>query len=128
MGVGRIAEYVVSVTTTGSAGSATGSADTPSLDGEVIAVRLDYHASAPASTKVDIDEVGGSARKILNKAASATDVTHFPHQAVQDNTGAAITGGYERFLLDGRKLRVTVTLSNALTGAVVATILVLEKP
>lgn len=123
----RVAEYSVPVTTTGSAGSASGSADSPPIMGELLAVKLDYDGSAPATTKVDLDELGGAARKILNKAASATDVTHYPRVQMQDNTGANLTGIYERFFLAGRKVRVAVTSSNALAPALTVTFLVLEQ-
>jgi hypothetical protein len=118
-------EYRVAVTTTGSPGSATGTGDTPPLFGFVDSITLDYHASAPATTTVDIDEVGGGARKILDKAASATDVTHRPRAQGQDTTGADIAGFYDRIALVGRPLRVTVAASNALTDAIVATIVVI---
>jgi len=95
-------EYQVAVTTTGSAGSATGTADSNPITGELLAVFVDYNASAPATTTVDLDEVGGAGRKLLDKAANATDVTHYPRVLMQDNTGANLTGVYERFALAGR--------------------------
>jgi len=119
-------EYQVAVTTTGSAGSATGTADSNPITGELLAVFVDYNASAPATTTVDLDEVGGAGRKLLDKAANATDVTHYPRVLMQDNTGANLTGVYERFTLAGRKVRVTVALSNALAPAVTVTLLVRE--
>lgn len=122
----HVVEYAVPVTTTGSAGSATGTVDSPPLRGELLAVKVDYDATAPVTTKVDLDELGGAARKILNKAASATDAVHYPRVQMQDNTGAALTGIYERFILAGRKARIAVTASNALPAAVTVTFLVLE--
>lgn len=118
------AEYSVSVTTTGSAGAATGTATTEPINGELVAVRIDYHASAPNTTTVDLDEVGGAARKLLDKAGSATDVTHYPRVLMQGNTGSDLTGIYERYALAGRAVRVTVAASDALTAAVVVTLLV----
>jgi hypothetical protein len=112
----------VSVTTTGSAGSATGAANTPPIWGYIKSVAIDYHASAPNTTTVDLDEVGGNARKILDKAGSATDVAHYPSEQMQDNTGSAITGMYRDFYIDGRPITVTLAASNALTGAAVVTI------
>lgn len=122
----RVAEYQVPVATSGSAGSALGSADSPPIMGELLAVRVDYDPTAPATTKVDLDELGGAARKVLNKAASATDAFHYPRVQMQDNTGAGITGIYERFIFGGRKVRVSITLSNALAAAVTVTFIVLE--
>jgi len=128
----RFQEYRVAVTTTGEAGSATGSANSETINGEIHAVHIDYNASAPDTTTVDIDEVGGAARKILDKAASKTDVTHYPRVAVEDNTGTGVTYDgsneiYEPFALAGRKLQVAVAASDELTDAVVVTIIVKEE-
>lgn len=118
--------YVLRVTTTGSAGSATGTADSIPLYGLLMAVHIDYHASAPATTTVDIDELSGGSRKLLDKAASATDVTHYPRVQVQDNTGAAISGAYEPFFLNGIPVRCSVAASDALTDAVIVRITLLQ--
>lgn len=120
------AEYTVPITTTGSAGAAQGSGYTPAINGAIVSIRLAYHASAPATTKVDADEDGGMARKVLNKAASNTSVTHYPRQLMQDTAGVNLTAWYERIVFAGRKLKITVTLSDALTNALVAIVLVKE--
>lgn len=117
-------ERVIRVTTTGSAGAAGGNAESQPIAGEVVAVHVNYDPAAPATTTVDIDEVDGPARKILDKAASNVDVTHYPRQQMQDNTGAPVAGIYERFVLGGRKLKATVALSNALVDAVVVTVII----
>jgi hypothetical protein len=111
--------YAVEVTTTGGAGVATGVADTPPLHGALEAVEIDYEG-APATTTVDLDEVlsVGLGRKILDKAASNTDVTHTPRVLLQDNTGANLTAVYGRYVFAGRSVRVTVALSNQLSPAV----------
>jgi hypothetical protein len=120
-------EVRIPVTTTGTAGAAAGSANSPLLRGEVMAVKVDYNASAPVTTKVDVDEVGGAARKILNKAASATDATHYPRIQAQDTSGANIAGIYDRITLHGRKIKISISLSNELTDAVVVTLLIKEE-
>lgn len=106
----------VVVTTTGSAGSATGSATTEALFGELIDIYLDYHASAPATTDVTIafSPRGGN---ILVVADSATDALIAPRQTLVTNANAAITGSYDRFMLAG-PLTISVAQSDALTGAV----------
>lgn len=119
-------EYNVSVTTTGEAGSATGTGQSAAINGSIHAIVVNYHASAPGTTTVDVDEVGGAARKLLDKAASATDVTHYPRVLVQDTTGANLTAVYDTLALAGRAVTVTVALSDALTGAVVVTLIVEE--
>ncbi len=59
-------EYVIHVTTTGSAGSATGTGTSDELvTGYIEAVLHDFHASAPATTDSTVAEVGGLARTIL---------------------------------------------------------------
>lgn len=121
-----ITEYVVTVNTTGSAGAATGSGSTLPINGKVLAVKVDYHASAPATTKVDVDENGGMARKVLNKAASNTDATHYPRLQMQDTSGTPVAGIYEPIALAGRKLNIAVTASDQLTAAVVVTVMVEE--
>lgn len=117
-------EITVPVTTTGTAGSATGTALSEPINGDLVAVRVDYHASAPATTTVDLDEVGGAARKLLDKAASNTDAVHYPVVAASDNTGTPLTGIYTRLPLAGRKVQVTVAASDALAPAVTVTLLV----
>ncbi|MBZ0281025.1 MAG: hypothetical protein K8L97_09805 [Anaerolineae bacterium] len=115
---------VIPVATTGSAGAAVGSAESPPLTGEVLAVHVHYHPTAPATTTVDVDEVDGPARKVLDKAASNTTVTHYPRAQMQDITGTPVAGIYEPIPLAGRKLRVSVANSNPLPEAVVVTIII----
>ena len=119
-------EIVIPVTTSGGAGVATGSGDSDPIFGEILAVRVDYQPGAPATTKVDVDELGGAARKILNKAASNTDAVHHPRLLMQDTAGANLTAWYEPVTLAGRKARVSVTLSDALAPAVIVTLIVKE--
>lgn len=111
----------IDVTTTGSAGSATGTQDSEPLHGVLEAVEIDYLSTAPNTTTVDIDTLKqGDATdvKVLDKAGSNTDITHYPRKQLEDNTGTAITGQYGRFVLTGRKVRVSVAASNALVPAV----------
>ncbi len=117
-------EITVPVTTVGGAGAAVGTAESEPINGEIVSVRVDYHASAPATTTVDVDEVDGPARKILDKAASATDVVHYPRLLMQDTTGSNLTDIYERIALAGRRVKVSVAASNALAPAVTVTLTV----
>lgn len=110
---------VIKVTTTGSAGSATGATTGSYLvHGYLMGVRNDYHASAPNTTVVTITEADGLKRTLLTAPASATDVTFNPQNLVNkpDGTSAAF---YWPFYLDGVHITVTVTASDALTDAVV---------
>lgn len=114
-------QYRVPVTTTGNNGSATGTA-VIQISGYIEAIRINYHASAPASTTVDIDENGGLGRKLMDLAASATDKVIYPVVQSTDNTGSAVTGNYSRYFVPNTPCTVTVAASNALTDAVVVTI------
>lgn len=108
----------IKVTTTGSAGAATGTTtSTFQVRGFLMGVRNNYHASAPATTVVTITEAGGMQRTLLTAPASATDVTFNPQALVNkpDGTSASF---YWPFYLDGVNITVTVTLSDALTDAV----------
>ncbi len=119
----------VAVTTTGSAGSATGAENTTQpISGKILKIRFDYHASAPASTDVTITERVGSTdwETICTETDSATDVTRYPRKAVEDNAESAVTYDgtneiYEPYVVDDY-VRVAVAQSNALTNAVVVTI------
>lgn len=119
-------EYEVTVTTTGDAGSATGNSNSPTINGAIHAVYVNYHASAPATTTVDLDEVGGAARKILDLAGANTDAGYLPRAQAQGTTGSNLTGIYDRLVLAGRPVKVTVAASDALAAAVIVTLVVEE--
>lgn len=121
-----IREVQVTVTTAGTAGSATGTGLSDTINGQLLAAHINYHASAPGTTTVDLDEVGGPGRKLLDKAGSNTDITHYPRVQMEGTTGSGLTGIYEPFALAGRKVQVSVAASDALTGAVVVTLIVEE--
>lgn len=119
--------HVVSVNTTGSAGSATGTARTElAVRGLIMGIRLDYHASAPATTNVTITEDSGMQRTILTRSASATDAIFYPVVQQHDTSAAPIAGQYGQIYVNGAELIVSVTNSNALTPAIVVSIDVLE--
>lgn len=120
-------EEIVRVTTTGTAGSATGTADSNPISGTLFAIKVDYHASAPGTTLVDVDELGGMARKLTDLAAGNTDLYFYPLLQGADNTGSAVAGAYTNVVIPGRRVRVTVTASNALTDAVVVTFIYREE-
>lgn len=104
------------VTTTGVAGSATGSA-TLTLRGYVEWVYLDFHASAPATTDTTIAYAatppGGN---ILAVANSATDALKFPRATAVDNANSAITNSFTRFPVWG-DVTVSLAQSDALAPA-----------
>lgn len=105
----------ISITTTGSDGSATGSGKTPAMLGFLLDVLLDFHASAPATTDVTITDRDGNT--ILAVTNSATDALIAPRQKLVDNANSAITNSFDRFPLNGQ-LSVAVAGCNALDPAV----------
>lgn len=113
-----VTEKVV-VTTTGSAGSATGSTDSETLHGLLLDVYLDYHASAPGATTdvtIAFKTRGGNVLVVSN---SATDGLYHPRAKPVDNANGAITNAHDRFALND-KLTVSVAQSDALTACVTA--------
>lgn len=122
-----MATYAIPVTTVGAAGSATGTTTLGFVTkGLIDMVKVDYHASAPATTVVVLSESGGSGQTVLTAPASATDATFYPQRQNHTPAGAAIAADYDRFFITG-KLLVTVTLSDALTNAVIVTVNVIEE-
>lgn len=117
-----IISHVVSVTTTGSDGSATGSATSELIMGELLDIHLNFHATAPNTTDTTISTSLGN---LLVVTSSSTDALIAPRQKCVDNANSAITNSFDRFYINGV---VTIALAecNALTGAVVATIRVLR--
>ena len=114
-----IKHQTIAVTTTGSAGSATGSSNAL-IRGEVLQIFFNFHASAPATTDTTV-ELTDTGMDILVVTSSATDVTLHPRAGLVTAANAAITDGHHPFVSDGL---VTVSLAqcDALTDAVVATI------
>lgn len=107
---------IVRVTTTGSNGSAAGSATSVALNGELIDIHLDYHATAPNTTDVTIAYGTPGLGTIATNADSATDVLLAPRQELP-----SASGNWELYPLNGT-ITVAVAECNALAPAVVATI------
>ena len=126
MGQHIIDTYVIHVTTTGSAGSASGSGNTTSpVNGLLLGVYLDYNGSAPATTDLTVT-LSNPGRTILTMTNTVTDAWVPLREQAKDNTGAAIAGIYELVPIDDV---VTVSLAqcDALTDAVVAYLKVLKE-
>lgn len=111
----------VAVTTTGGAGSATGSGSLALPAGYIDWVYLDYHADAPgATTDVTLAYAdtppGGN---ILVVSNSATDALYFPRATAHTAAGAAVTDSHVRWPA-GEPITVSVAQSDALTACVTA--------
>ena len=119
----------VPVTTTGSAGTATGSASwVGGRPGLVRAIKVDYHASAPgATTDLTVKRDSSTGTTIFTKLNSATDIDWTAVAAPGiDETGAATaatdlgSGG----LPFQSGLHVSLAQTDALTNAAVVEFLV----
>lgn len=115
----EICEAVVRVTTTGSAGVATGQADSEALNGELLDIYIDFHASAPATTDTTISMQAPARGNLLVVTNSVTDGLFVPRAKPVDNANVAITNAHDRFALNGA-VRVALAQCDALTDAVVA--------
>lgn len=123
----RVRKIEVEVTVAGSAGSATGSAQTSTpLSGRVLAVHLDYTTQA-ATADVTVKALEPDLA-ILTVTNANTDAWFYPRTQIQDAAGVGVTFDgtnevYEAVPVDGY-IEVSVAQSNA--GTVVATLLVEE--
>ena len=119
-----VEKHTLKVSTTGSAGSASGSGILTLALCELLAVHLDYHASAPATTDVTLSSPGQPASQtILTRSNSATDGWFYPRRQKDDNAAAAITGDYDKFVVHGNLL-LEIAQADALTDCVTATVYV----
>ncbi len=108
----------IKITTTGGAGAATGSSTTIPINGFLLDVYLNYHASAPATTDVTIsDPVFGN---LVVKSNNATDIWIAPRKQTCDSA-AADSGMYDLIPLNAA-LTIAVAQADALTDCLVATV------
>lgn len=110
-------KVLVSVTTTGADGSATGAGYTH-IVGRVLAIYLDYHASAPNTTDVTVAHNSVPTENILTISNSATDAWYYTRKATCINDGTAQSNWEPYIAYDD--VKVNVGGCNALTAAVVA--------
>lgn len=116
-----IREVRLDVTTTGSAGSATGSVISNGVHGVIDHFWIDYSGSAPGTTDLTIVSLNGddtTRDTIWTKTNSVTDHTARPRVAVTDNAGVA-TGSYDYYSIpNGGRIKVSLAQCDALTTAV----------
>ena len=119
-----IEKHTVKVTTTGSDASATGSLVTALPYCELLAVYMNFHADAPASTDTTLSSPGGPvAVTLLTVTNSATDAWFYPTHQLDDSSASAITGAYIPAVVHGNLL-TELAGCDALTDALVMTIFV----
>jgi hypothetical protein len=113
-----IEKHTIKVSTTGSDGSATGSLVTALPYCELLALYINFHADAPASTDTTISSPGDPvALTLLTVTNSATDAWFYPTHQLDDASASAITGAYIPALVHGNLL-VELAGCDALTDAV----------
>ena len=114
----QVAYETIKVTTTGSAGAATGSEDTVPIQGFLLDVYIDYHASAPNTTDVTItDPVFGDVLVVSN---NNTDGKYSPREPNCDAAGAA-NGLYDLIPINSA-LTISVAQADALTDCITLTL------
>ena len=119
-----IEKHIIKVSTTGSDASATGSRVTALPYCELLAVRMDFHASAPGTTDTTLSSPGGPVSvPLLTVSNSVTDAWYYPTHQLDDSSGSAITGAYIPAVIHGNLL-TELAGSDALTDALVMTIFV----
>lgn len=115
----------IRVTTTGSAGSASGDGYSAGpLHGEIAAIVVNYHTDAPATSDLTLiceADDKHDAITLYSKSNSKTDATVYPHAQATDNLGAAITGWYVPLIASGR-LKASLAQCDPLTDAAVITV------
>lgn len=112
----EVTTYVVKVTTTGVAGSASGNTDSDMIAGYLEDVYIDFHGSAPATTDVTIS-FKGRGGNVLATTNTVTDAFFAPRRTVVDNTNSPILNAYDKYAI-WDKLNISVAQSDALTDAV----------
>jgi hypothetical protein len=120
-----MAEQTINVTTAGANGSASGTGTSGPLWGVLWGVSLAYHASAPNTTDVTVSVTlgDGTSVTLLVNSNSATNVYKQPRIESSKSSDGSAAGVYDPFYLCGQKVTVSLTQSNALTNAVVVTLI-----
>jgi len=118
---GWIHKEVVQMTTTGTAGSATGSGSTTEyVRGHIYGIHLEYAAGLPTTTDVTLSGTS-PALTVLSVTDSMTDSWYYP--AVQEYAAGSLVSSYTRIPMDSQvSVAVAqadeVTTTNALTVTV----------
>ena len=119
-----IERHIIKVSTTGSDASATGSLVTALPYSELLAVYMNFHADAPASTDTTLSSPGDPVSvTLLTVTNSATDAWFYPTHQLDDASASAITGAYIPAVIHGNLL-TELAGSDALTDALTMTIFV----
>ncbi len=111
----------VAVTTTGNDGAATGTGySSRALNGELQAIYVDWGATAPASSDIDVvveSDDNHPQVTLYDKDDSSTDAWVYPAVQRTSTAGAGIDAQYQAIPVAGR-VKVSVAGCNALSPAV----------
>lgn len=117
---GKIRSLFIKVTTAGSAGSATGTATSPAIVGQILGIEVNWHASAPAGTSDITIEGATTGLDLYAKTNAVTDVNKVPRLYAVDAAGTALSGDVTpQKICVAEGIKVTVAQSDALTDCVV---------
>ena len=117
-----IERHIIKGCTTGADASATGSLVTALPYCELLAVYMNFHADAPASTDTTLSSPGDPVSvTLLTVTNSATDAWFYPTHQLDDASASAITGAYIPAIIHGNLL-TELAGCDALTDALVMTI------
>ena len=118
-------KHELKIATTGGAGVATGSGILSLPICELLAIYLNYHASAPATTDVTVTSTGDpSSVTLLTRSNSAADGWFYPKVQDHDNVAASIAGSYSHPTIHAGALTISVAQADALTDCLIATVYV----
>ena len=116
-----IRTYVIDITTTGTAGSATGSGTTTRpVNGHLEAVKVDFTSQAATADTTIVDGMG---QPILTLTNSNTDAWYYPHPDIHDPTGSVLNKHTCPFVTDSY---ITASIAQSNAGSAQITILVNE--
>lgn len=128
----RLEHVTLTITTTGSAGSASGTAVSPVFTNgaEVLRTYWNYHASTPSTADAALYEtdLGATLGAIDAKSNSTTDAVRYPRlSSFQDLAGADLSANEATepyYIPAGGTMTATLAQGDALTAAVVLKVLV----
>lgn len=128
--------YRVTVTTTGSSGSATGSAESEPFVGKILSVQLDPHASLPstADTVVYVTKDGDRDTNVetlstfTNSGNTEGVLKRYPIKEADDGAGSSVAASNKSNVwvpfTTFNGVHVEVVQGDALTDAIVVTIVI----